>query len=101
MAICRLKRVAADNKGSITERLPSIPRQKNGKRIDLVGCGPASLTVARDFAPLGYPIDLYDLQPAGGRFMRSQIPSFRLPHEVLDEVIDYVLNMGIQSHFDT
>jgi len=101
VAICRLKRVAADNKGSITDRLPSIPRQKNGKRIALIGGGPASLTVARDLAPLGYQIDLYDSQPAGGGFMRSQIPSFRLPPEVLDEEVDYVLNMGIQSHFDT
>ena len=101
VAICRLKRVAADNKGSITDRLPSIPRQKNGKRIALIGGGPASLTVARDLAPLGYQLDLYDSQPAGGGFMRSQIPSFRLPPEVLDEEVDYVLNMGIQSHFDT
>ena len=101
MAICRLKRVAADNKGSITDRLPSIPRQKNGKRIALIGGGPASLTVARDLAPLGYQLDLYDSQPAGGGFMRSQIPSFRLPPEVLDEEVDYVLNMGIESHFDT
>ncbi|MBT7313224.1 MAG: FAD-dependent oxidoreductase, partial [Halieaceae bacterium] len=82
-------------------RLPSIPRQKNGKRIALIGGGPASLTVARDLAPLGYQLDLYDSQPAGGGFMRSQIPSFRLPPEVLDEEVDYVLNMGIQSHFDT
>ena len=101
VAICRLKRVAADNKGSITDRLPSIPRQKNGKRIALIGGGPASLTVARDLAPLGYQIDLYDSQPAGGGFMRSQIPSFRMPPEVLDEEVDYVLNMGIQSHFNT
>ncbi len=101
VAICRLKRVAADNKGSITDRLPSIPRQKNGKRIALIGGGPASLTVARDLAPLGYQLDLYDSQPAGGGFMRSQIPSFRLPPEVLDEEVDYVLNMGIESHFDT
>jgi formate dehydrogenase (NADP+) beta subunit len=101
VAICRLKRVAADNKGAITDRFPSIPRQKNGKRIALIGGGPASLTVARDLAPLGYQIDLYDSQPAGGGFMRSQIPSFRLPPEVLDEEVDYVLNMGIQSHFDT
>ena len=101
VASCRRKRVAADNKGSITDRLPSIPRQKNGKRIALIGGGPASLTVARDLAPLGYQLDLYDSQPAGGGFMRSQIPSFRLPPEVLDEEVDYVLNMGIQSHFDT
>ena len=74
VAICRLKRVAADNKGSIVDRLPTIPSRKNGKKIALIGGGPASLTVARDLAPLGYQLDLYDDQPAGGGFMRSQIP---------------------------
>ena len=79
VAICRLKRVAADNKDDITDRLPIIPSKKNGKRIALIGAGPASLTVARDLAPLGYSIDIYDNQFAGGGMMRSQIPTFRLP----------------------
>ena len=76
VAICRLKRVAADNKSDITNRLPAIPSKKNGMRIALIGAGPASLTVARDLAPLGYSIDIYDNQFAGGGMMRSQIPSF-------------------------
>jgi len=101
VAICRLKRVAADNKGSIADRLPQIPSKKNGKRIALIGGGPASLTVARDLAPLGYTIDLYDDQPLGGGFMRSQIPSFRLPESVLNEEVDYILNMGINAQFKT
>lgn len=101
VAICRLKRVAADNKESIADRLPQIPTKKNGKRIALIGGGPASLTVARDLAPLGYTIDLYDDQPLGGGFMRSQIPSFRLPESVLDEEVDYILNMGINAQFKT
>ncbi|WOJ95125.1 FAD-dependent oxidoreductase [Congregibacter variabilis] len=101
VAICRLKRVAADFKGSIEERLPQIPDIKNGKRIALIGAGPASLTVARDLAPLGYTIDLYDDQPLGGGFMRSQIPSFRLPLGVLEEEVDVILNMGITTHFET
>ena len=101
VAICRLKRVAADNKGSIIDRLPKIPKRKKGKRVALIGGGPASLTVARDLAPLGYQLDLYDNQPAGGGFMRSQIPSFRLPPTVLDEEVDYILDMGIQTHFET
>jgi formate dehydrogenase beta subunit len=83
VAICRLKRVAADNKGDVSAMMPKIPSQKNGKRVALIGGGPAALTVARDLMPLGYEIDLFDEQPAGGGFMRSQIPSFRLPHEVL------------------
>ncbi len=100
VAICRLKRVAADNKGDVAARLPKIPEQKNGKRIALIGAGPASLTVARDLAPLGYSIDIYDNQAAGGGMMRSQIPSFRLPVEVLDEEVNYILDMGINATFN-
>ncbi|WP_372864101.1 FAD-dependent oxidoreductase [Spongiibacter sp.] len=99
VAICRLKRVAADHKGDISERLPPLPNKKNGKRIALVGAGPASLTVARDLLPLGYSIDLFDEQAAGGGFMRSQIPAFRLPEEVLNEEVDIILDMGVVTHF--
>lgn len=101
VAICRLKRVAADNKDDIRDQLPSVPKKKNGKRIALIGAGPASLTVARDLAPLGYSLDVYDNQFAGGGMMRSQIPSFRLPIEVLDEEVNYILDMGIDATFDT
>ena len=100
VAICRLKRVAADNKEDITDRLPAIPRRKNGKRIALIGAGPASLTVARDLAPLGYSIEIFDNQFAGGGMMRSQIPAFRLPIEVLDEEVNYILDMGLTTTFD-
>ena len=100
VAICRLKRVAADNKSDITSRLPAIPSKKNGKRIALIGAGPASLTVARDLAPLGYSIDIYDNQFAGGGMMRSQIPTFRLPLNVLDEEVNYILDMGLTSTFN-
>ena len=81
--------------------MPDIPKQKNGKRVALIGGGPASLTVARDLMPLGYNIDLYDAQPAGGGFMRSQIPSFRLPEEVLNQEVNYILDMGVMSQFNT
>ncbi len=101
VAICRLKRVAADFKGDIRDRIPQGPFPPNGMKIALIGGGPASLTVARDLAPLGYEIHLYDEQPSGGGFMRSQIPSFRLPEEVLNEEVNYILDMGIHAHFNT
>jgi NADPH-dependent glutamate synthase beta subunit-like oxidoreductase len=81
--------------------MPAIPTQKNGKRIALLGGGPASLTVARDLMPLGYSIDLYDNQPAGGGFMRSQIPSFRLPEQVLNQEVNYITDMGVVTHYNT
>ena len=100
VAICRLKRVAADNKTSILKRLPSVPTTKNGKKIALIGGGPASLTVARDLLPLGYQVDLYDNQAAAGGFIRTQVPSFRLPAEILNEEVNYILNMGITCYFN-
>ncbi|MCC7516596.1 MAG: FAD-dependent oxidoreductase, partial [Pseudomonadales bacterium] len=101
VAICRLKRVAADNKGDVAAMMPPIPQQKNGKRVALIGGGPAALTVARDLMPLGYEIDLYDDQPAGGGFMRSQIPSFRLPADVLDQEVNFITDMGVVTHYNT
>ncbi len=98
VAICRLKRVAADNKDDIKNRLPAIA-PKNGKKVALIGAGPASLTVARGLAPLGYQVDLFDEQEVGGGFMRSQIPSFRLPAAVLEEEIGYILDMGVLAQF--
>jgi formate dehydrogenase beta subunit len=99
VAICRLKRVAADNKGEVKELMPRGPFPSNGKKIALIGAGPASLTVARDLAPLGYELHLFDEQMKAGGFMRSQIPAFRLPETVLEEEVDYILDLGIHSHF--
>jgi formate dehydrogenase (NADP+) beta subunit len=94
VAICRLKRVAADYKGDISAFLPKPPTTRNGKRIACVGAGPASLTVARDLAPLGYEIVIFDGDSRAGGMMRSQIPKFRLPDSVIDEEIGYVLDGG-------
>ena len=99
VAICRLKRVAADNKGDITAFLPKVPTQKNGKKVALIGAGPASLAVARDLLPFGYEVHLFDRDEKGGGMMRSQIPAFRLPEEVLDEEVDRILDMGVNTHF--
>jgi NADPH-dependent glutamate synthase beta subunit-like oxidoreductase len=96
VAICRLKRVAADYKDDIRARLPQPAATKNGKRIALIGAGPASLTVARDLAPLGYHCVVFDQDPKAGGMMRTQIPKFRLPDSVIDEECDYVLNLGIE-----
>ena len=95
VAICRLKRVAADNKDDITARLPSPAAQTNGKRVALVGAGPASLTVARDLAPLGYEVTIYDADAKAGGMIRSQIPRFRLPEEVIDEEVGYITGLGM------
>jgi NADPH-dependent glutamate synthase beta subunit-like oxidoreductase len=102
VAICRLKRVAADNKDDahVAARMPDVPIQKNGKKIALIGAGPASLTVARDLMPLGYEIDLYDENAKGGGFMRSQIPSFRLPEQVLDQEVNYVTDLGVTTIYN-
>ncbi len=100
VAICRLKRVAADHKGEVRSLMPQGPFTPNGKKIALIGGGPASLTVARDLAPLGYEIHLFDEWNKGGGMMRTQIPAFRLPESVLEEEVDYVLDMGIHTHFN-
>jgi NADPH-dependent glutamate synthase beta subunit-like oxidoreductase len=93
VAICRLKRVAADNKGEIRDRLPRPAAKKNGKRIALIGAGPASLTVARDLLPLGYHVTIFDSDPHAGGMMRTQIPKFRLPETVLDEEVGYITDL--------
>src|SRR5271156_6302385 len=95
VAICRLKRVAADYKGDIKARLPRPPQHKNGKRIALVGGGPASLTVARDLAPLGYHCTVFDADPKAGGMIRTQIPRFRQPESVIAEECDYILDLGV------
>jgi len=94
VAICRLKRVAADNKGDVADRMPPPQAKSNGKRIALVGCGPASLTVARDLAPLGYELIIFDGETKTAGMIRSQIPRFRLPEEVIDEEVGYIAGMG-------
>jgi formate dehydrogenase (NADP+) beta subunit len=96
VAICRLKRVAADNKDEVRPLLPAIPKVKNGKRVALVGAGPASLTVARDLAPLGYHCVMFDGDKQAGGMIRSQIPKFRLPESVIDEEVGYITDMGIE-----
>ncbi|MDB5372401.1 MAG: glutamate synthase [Belnapia sp.] len=101
VAICRLKRVAADNKEGILARLPPIPETGNGKRIACIGAGPSSLTVARDLAPLGYEVHVYDEQAKGGGFIRSQIPRFRLPESVIDEEVGYITDRGgVVTHYN-
>jgi formate dehydrogenase (NADP+) beta subunit len=101
VAICRLKRVAADLRDDVAERLPKAPAQKNGKRVALIGAGPASLVVANDLVPLGYSVTIFEALPVPGGLMRSNIPSFRLPEKVLNEEIAMILGMGVEVRYDS
>jgi len=96
VAICRLKRVAADLKDDVRERLPKPAAQWNGRRVACVGAGPSSLTVARDLAPLGYRVTVFEADARPGGFMRTQVPRFRLPEEVIDEETGYILDLGVE-----
>jgi NADPH-dependent glutamate synthase beta subunit-like oxidoreductase/ferredoxin len=101
VAICRLKRVAADHKGDIKARLPQAPAEKNGKKVALIGAGPASLTVANDLMPLGYAVTIFEKFDRPGGLMRVNIPSFRLPPEVLDEEIGNIVDMGVEVRYNS
>jgi|TARA_B110000438_G_scaffold55352_1_gene55404 NADPH-dependent glutamate synthase beta subunit-like oxidoreductase len=95
VAICRLKRVAADHRDDISDRLPKAPSKKNGHKIALIGAGCASLAVANDLLPLGYEVTIFEALDKTGGLMRTNIPQFRLPPETLDEEIQYILDMGV------
>jgi NADPH-dependent glutamate synthase beta subunit-like oxidoreductase len=101
VAICRLKRVAADQRDDITALLPSAPKETNGKRIACIGAGPASLTVANDLVPMGYEVTIFEQYNVAGGLMRTNIPAFRLPAKVLDEEIGYVVGMGAKLELNT
>ena len=101
VAICRLKRVAADLRDDITPYLPKAPLAKSGKRVALIGAGPASLTVANDLLPLGHDVVIYEKHSQPGGLMRFNIPAFRLPASVLDEETGYIIDMGAEMHYDT
>jgi NADPH-dependent glutamate synthase beta subunit-like oxidoreductase/ferredoxin len=101
VAICRLKRVAADNRDEVKHLLPTAPAAKNGKKIGLIGAGPASLTVANDLTPLGYQVTILEKLPRPGGLMRINIPAFRLPEQVLDEEIGYIVDMGVEVRYNS
>ncbi len=101
VAICRLKRVAADLKGEIDHLLPKIPAQKNGKRVACIGAGPASLTVANDLMPIGYEVTIFEKLDKPGGLMRSNIPAFRLPEQVLTEEVNLILDMGVDIRYNS
>jgi formate dehydrogenase (NADP+) beta subunit len=101
VAICRLKRVAADNRGEVKHLLPKAATERNGKAIALIGAGPASLTVVNDLMPLGYACTIFEKLPRPGGLMRVNIPAFRLPEQVLDEEIDYIVDMGVEVRYNS
>src|SRR5512146_857643 len=101
VAICRLKRVAADHRDEVRDRLPKAPDEKNGKRVALIGAGPSSLTVANDLMPLGYEVVIFEKLAEPGGLMRINIPSFRLPAQVLNEEIGYIVDMGVDVRYNS
>ncbi len=101
VAICRLKRVAADLRGDIADQLPRAPAEKNGRRVACVGAGPASLAVANDLMPLGYEVTIFEKLDRPGGLMRTNIPAFRLPPKVLDEEIGMIVDMGVDVRYST
>jgi len=101
VAICRLKRVAADLRGDVSDRLPAIPEEKNGKRIACIGAGPASLTVANDLLPLGYSITIFEQHDSAGGLMRTNIPAFRLPASVIDDETQVIIDMGVDIRYNS
>jgi formate dehydrogenase beta subunit len=101
VAICRLKRVAADNRDDIGALLPRAPEKRNGKRVACIGAGPASLTVANDLLPLGYEVTIFEQNGVAGGLMRTNIPAFRLPETVLNEEIGYIVNMGAELRLNS
>ena len=101
VAICRLKRVAADLRGEISDRLPAIPEQKNSKRVACIGAGPSALTVANDLMPLGYEVVMFEQFDRPGGLMRSNIPEFRLPAKVLDDETQVILDMGVDIRYNS
>lgn len=101
VAICRLKRVAADNKTDVKRLMPTAPQALNGKKVLCIGAGPASLTVARDLAPLGYAVTVFDRDKKSAGMIRSQIPRFRLPEEIIDEEVGYIEDLGVEIIQDT
>jgi NADPH-dependent glutamate synthase beta subunit-like oxidoreductase/ferredoxin len=101
VAICRLKRVAADLRGEVRHLLPKAPGEKNGKRIACVGAGPASLTIANDLMPLGYEIVMFEKADKPGGLMRSNIPAFRLPESVIDDETGMILDMGVDIRYNS
>src|SRR5262245_36128700 len=100
VAICRLKRVAADHRGEIKHLLPTAPAKKNSKKVVCIGAGPASLTVANDLMPLGYEVTILEKLPTPGGLMRINIPAFRLPVQVLDEEIACIVDMGVEVRYN-
>ncbi|HEY5093309.1 MAG TPA: FAD-dependent oxidoreductase, partial [Acidimicrobiales bacterium] len=101
VAICRLKRVASDLKGDISDRLPVVPTEKNGKRVACIGAGPSSLTVANDLLPLGYDIVMFEQFAKPGGLMRTNIPEFRLPDKVLEDETQVILDMGVDVRYNS
>lgn len=94
VSICHLKRAAADLRSrNVAEKFHKLP--KSGKKIAIVGAGPAGLAAAQTLILLGHQIILFEAMPKAGGMLRYGIPSFRLPEEIVDEEVANIAGLGV------
>jgi len=98
VTICHLKRAAADSKSQPAQPLPPWFEGSTGKRIAVIGGGPAGLTAARELRRLGHAVELFDREPVLGGQMAWGIPEFRLPRDVVQEEVKAIVDSGIEVH---
>jgi NADPH-dependent glutamate synthase beta subunit-like oxidoreductase len=95
VAICNLKRFAADGKSPIANRMPSVKRRANDQRVAVVGSGPAGLVAALDLAGWGYGVTLYEALDKPGGMLTVGIPPYRLPRRLVEQAIEEVKALGV------
>jgi glutamate synthase (NADPH/NADH) small chain len=102
VAIGRLERYVADwERAHMKSESPSVnPSRPTGKRVAVVGSGPAGLTAAADLAKSGYDVTLFEALHVAGGVLMYGIPEFRLPKEIVQAEVDYVISLGVKLELD-